>query len=259
VQQLTALKSQYAAAKSALDAARQQLASNQTQTEGTSVADHPNVQRAAARVREAWIALQRADVPAPVAGIVARRSVQVGQRVQAGVPLMSVVTLDTAWVDANFKEGQLERLRIGQPVTLEADVYGEKVEFHGHVSGLGAGTGAAFSLLPAQNATGNWIKVVQRVPVRIELDAKEVAAHPLRVGLSMNVSVDVTDQGGKSLADAPSQAAKAQTSVFDAQDQAAQAEVDRIIKANLGAAPKESTAKAGAKVAKLHTTKPAKA
>ncbi|MBW8779848.1 MAG: HlyD family efflux transporter periplasmic adaptor subunit, partial [Burkholderiales bacterium] len=179
---LASAKSAYTAAKSALDAAREQLASNQTQTEGTSVAEHPEVQRAAAKVREAWLAVQRAEVPAPVSGTVARRSVQVGQRVQAGVPLMSVVTLDNPWVDANFKEGQLERLRIGQPATLEADVYGKHVVFHGKVEGLGAGTGAAFSLLPAQNATGNWIKVVQRVPVRIALDPKEVAQNPLRVG-----------------------------------------------------------------------------
>jgi len=234
VQQLTALKSQYAAAKSALDAARQQLASNQTQTEGTSVADHPNVQRAAARVREAWIALQRADVPAPVAGIVARRSVQVGQRVQAGVPLMSVVTLDTAWVDANFKEGQLERLRIGQPVTLEADVYGKHVVYHGKVQGLGAGTGAAFSLLPAQNATGNWIKVVQRVPVRIALDKSEISKYPLSVGLSMEVSVDVSNEDGRRLSDTPPQTAVASTAVFDSIERDANAEVARIVAANGG-------------------------
>ena len=135
--QLPSARSAYTAAKSALDAAKEQLSSNQSQTEGTSVADHPNVQRAAAKVREAWLAVQRADVPAPVTGTVARRSVQVGQRVQAGVPLMSVVTLDNAWVDANFKEGQLERLRIGQPATLEADVYGKHVVFHGKVAGPG--------------------------------------------------------------------------------------------------------------------------
>src|SRR6516164_9078674 len=202
-QQLASAKSAYTAAKSALDAAREQLASNQSQTEGTNVAGHPNVLRAAAKVREAWLAVQRADVPAPVTGTVARRSVQVGQRVQAGVPLMSVVTLDNAWVDANFKEGQLARLRIGQPATLEADVYGKHVVFHGKVEGLGAGTGAAFSLLPAQNATGNWIKVVQRVPVRIELQPDELAAHPLRVGLSMDATVDIRDVSGKALSDAP--------------------------------------------------------
>jgi len=234
---LASAKSAYTAAKSALDAAREQLASNQTQTEGTSVAEHPEVQRAAAKVREAWLAVQRADVPAPVSGTVARRSVQVGQRVQAGVPLMSVVTLDNPWVDANFKEGQLERLRIGQPATLEADVYGKHVIFHGKVEGLGAGTGAAFSLLPAQNATGNWIKVVQRVPVRIALDPKEVAQNPLRVGLSMNVTVNVADESGRTIADTPrtqAQGAVASTTVFDSQQRDADAEVARIVAANGG-------------------------
>jgi membrane fusion protein (multidrug efflux system) len=223
--------------KSALDAAREQLASNQSQTEGTNVADHPNVLRAAAKVREAWLAVQRADVLAPVSGTVARRSVQVGQRVQAGVPLMSVVQLDNVWVDANFKEGQLERLRIGQPANLEADVYGKHVVFHGKVAGLGAGTGAAFSLLPAQNATGNWIKVVQRVPVRIALDPKEVAQNPLQVGLSMNVTVNVADESGRSVADTPrtpAQGAVASTTVFDSLAHDADAEVARIIALNGG-------------------------
>ena len=235
--QLSSAKSAYTAAKSALDAAREQLGSNQSQTEGTTVADHPNVQRAAAKVREAWLAVQRADVPAPVSGTVARRSVQVGQRVQAGVPLMSVVTLDNAWVDANFKEGQLERLRIGQPATLEADVYGKHVVFHGKVEGLGAGTGAAFSLLPAQNATGNWIKVVQRVPVRISLDPKEIAQNPLRVGLSMTVTVNVADESGTSVESTPrtqAQGAVASTTVFDSLSHDADAEVARIIAANGG-------------------------
>ena len=235
--QLSAAKSAYTAAKSALDAAREQLGSNQAQTEGTSVADHPNVQRAAAKVREAWLAVQRADVPAPVSGTVARRSVQVGQRVQAGVPLMSVVTLDNPWVDANFKEGQLERLRIGQPATLEADVYGKHVVFHGKVEGLGAGTGAAFSLLPAQNATGNWIKVVQRVPVRISLDPTEIAKNPLRVGLSMNVTVNVADESGTSVESTPrtqAQGAVASTTVFDSLQHDADAEVARIVAANGG-------------------------
>ena len=236
-QQLASFKSAYTAAKSSLDAAREQLASNQSQTEGTNVADHPNVQRAAAKVREAWLAVQRADVPAPVSGTVARRSVQVGQRVAAGVPLMSVVTLDRAWVDANFKEGQLERLRIGQPATLEADVYGKHVVYHGKVEGLGAGTGAAFSLLPAQNATGNWIKVVQRVPVRISLDPKEIAQNPLRVGLSMTATVDVKDEDGRTISDTPrtaAQGAVSSTDVFDSMRHDADAEVARIIAANGG-------------------------
>ena len=148
-------------------------------------------------MREAWLALQRTELVAPVGGQVARRSVQVGQRVAAGAPLMAVIPLDQAWVEANFKEVQLRQMRIGQPVKLSADLYGQKVEYDGRVVGLGAGTGAAFALLPAQNATGNWIKVVQRVPVRVELDGRQLAEHPLRIGLSMEATVDIADQAGQ--------------------------------------------------------------
>ena len=232
--QLASARSAQAAAQSALAAARDGLASNQSLTDNTSVAQHPGVQKAAARVREAFLALRRADLPAPLDGVVARRSVQIGQRVAAGTPLMAVVALDKLWVDANFKEGQLKNLRLGQPATLTADVYGQKVAFHGQVSGLGAGTGAAFALLPAQNATGNWIKVVQRVPVRITLDAQELAAHPLRVGLSMAVEVDVKDSSGKTLTDSARRQPVAQTAVFDVLALAADAEVARVVQANLG-------------------------
>jgi len=234
--QLAAARSAQAGAESALSAAREQLMSNQSLTDGTTVDQHPNVARAAARVRETYLALQRAALPAPVDGYVAKRSVQVGQRVQAGSPVMALVTLDQPWVDANFKESQLQRIRIGQPATLTADVYGQKVTYHGKVVGLGAGTGAAFSLLPAQNATGNWIKVVQRVPVRLSLDEAEVKAHPLRVGLSMEVEVDVAQQDGPVLAQNPREHAVAQTAVFDALQKDADALVRRIIDANLGRA-----------------------
>jgi len=213
--QLTSVRSGLAASQAALVAARQQLASNQALTDGTTAETHPSVRRAAARVREAFIALHRTEIPAPVDGYVAKRGVQVGQRIAAGTPLMAVVPLRGVWVDANFKEGQLQNLRIGQATTLQADIYGKKVEYHGKVAGLGAGTGSAFSLLPAQNATGNWIKIVQRVPVRIELQPEELAAHPLRVGLSMDVTVDVRDTSGKTLADAPRDQAVASTAVFD--------------------------------------------
>lgn len=253
--QLAAARSALAAAQSARVAAAEQLAANVALTDGSAVEDHPNVQRAAAQVREAYLAAQRTELVAPVDGYVARRSVQLGQRVQAGAPLMSVVSLGDTWVDANFKEGQLRKLRIGQPATLEADVYGSKVEYHGRVVGLGAGTGAAFSLLPAQNATGNWIKVVQRVPVRIALDPKEVQAHPLRVGLSMDVTVDVTQQDGKVLADAAKAPATVQTQVFDALDARADAEVKRIVATQLGkrvAASADSQVASAAKGAALH-------
>lgn len=234
--QLASTKSALAAAQSALAAAREQAVSNRALTDGTTVQDHPNVLRAAARVRETYLALKRVDLVAPVDGMVARRSVQVGQRVQAGSPLMSVVTLDKVWVDANFKESQLQRIRLGQPVTLTADVYGQKVEYHGKVAGLGAGTGAAFALLPAQNATGNWIKVVQRVPVRIALQAEEVKKHPLRVGLSMDAAVDVSSQDGPLLAEAGRPQPAMQTAVFDDVQKDADVMVSRIIAANAGAA-----------------------
>ena len=245
--QLAAARSAATAAEAAVAAAREQLASNQSLTEGTSVEQHPSVLAAAAKVRESYLALKRANLLAPVDGVVARRSVQVGQRVQAGAPLMAVVPLQQVWVDANFKESQLQRLRIGQPVTLVADVYGDKVEYRGKVEGLGAGTGAAFALLPAQNATGNWIKVVQRVPVRIALEPAQLAEHPLRVGLSMEARVDVSDTSGKVLADGGRREPVAQTAVFDRLAEEADADVDRIIQAHLGRPAKAVAArKAGA-------------
>ena len=231
---LVASKSGVVAAQSAVIAAREQLTSNQTLTDGITASQHPNVLRAAARVREAYLAMKRADLLAPVDGYVAKRSVQLGQRVQAGAPLMSVIALDHVWVEANFKESQLKNLRLGQPVTLEADVYGRHVDYHGVIEGLGAGTGAAFALLPAQNATGNWIKVVQRVPVRISLEPKELVDHPLRVGLSMDVKVDVSKLDGRMLADAARATKVAQTNVFDQNNGAADEEVRRIINMNGG-------------------------
>lgn len=232
--QLASARSTVAAAKSALDATQEQRTSNGILTDGGSVESQPAVQRAAGKVREAWIALKRTELLAPVEGHIARRSVQLGQRVQPGTPVMSVVDLQGAWVDANFKEGQLRSLRLGQPAELVADVYGDKVVYHGRIAGLGAGTGAAFSLLPAQNATGNWIKVVQRVPVRIELDRAEVAAHPLRVGLSMNVTVDVAKQDGAVLPAIAPAAHPDRTEVYDGLEREAEADVQRIIAANLG-------------------------
>ena len=232
--QLAVAQSALAAAQAGVVAAREQLASNQAMTAGTTIEQHPLVQEAAAKVREAYLATQRATMPAPVDGYVARRTVQLGQRVAPGTPLMSIVPLSQVWVDANFKEVQLRNIRIGQPVTLTADLYGGKVDYKGHVVGLGAGTGAAFALLPAQNATGNWIKVVQRVPVRISLDPQQLAAHPLRVGLSMTATVDVTHKDGRTLADVPSTVAPAQTQVYAALDEGANEDVRRVIAENMG-------------------------
>jgi membrane fusion protein (multidrug efflux system) len=234
-------KSALAAAQANALAAREQLTSNQSLTEGTSVEQHPSVQAAAAKVREAYLATQRVAMPAPVEGYVAKRTVQLGQRVAAGTTMMSIVPLNQLWVDANFKEVQLRNIRIDQPVKLTADLYGKKVEYSGRVAGLGVGTGAAFALLPAQNATGNWIKVVQRVPVRIALDPEQLKANPLRVGLSMDAEIDVSQKGGKMLADAPRDSALVQTQVYSKLDHGADAEVERIIAANLG---RETTRKA---------------
>ena len=190
-------------AQAALEAAHQQLGANRALTANTSVEHHPDVLASAAHVRDAYLAYARTTLPAPVTGYIAQRTVQVGQRVSPGVALMSVVPLDQVWVDANFKEWQLRHIRVGQPVELTADVYGSSIVYHGKVVGFTPGTGSALALLPAQNATGNWIKVVQRLPVRIEIPPEELAKHPLRVGLSMNVNVDVKDADDPPLGTVP--------------------------------------------------------
>ncbi len=232
--QLTNGKNALSSAQAGVAAAKQQLISNQTLTDGTTIDKHPSVQAAAVKLREVWLAAQRAALPAPVDGFVARRTVQLGQRVAAGTPLMAIVPLNQLWVDANFKEVQLRNIRIGQSVKLTADLYGKKVEYTGLVAGLGMGTGAAFALLPAQNATGNWIKVVQRVPVRVTLDAAQLAQNPLRVGLSMLATVDVSKQDGKMLADTPRTAALVQTKVYESLDAGSAEDVRKIIAANMG-------------------------
>lgn len=229
------------AAQASLDAAQQQLASNRALTANTTIASHPNVLAAAAKVRDAYLANARNTLPAPVTGYVAKRSVQVGQRVSPGAPLMSVVPLNAVWIDANFKEVQLKHMRIGQPVELTADIYGSSVVYHCTVVGFSAGTGAAFSLLPAQNATGNWIKVVQRLPVRIALDPKELADHPLRVGLSMLANVNIKDESGKQLVSVPNP--NYETDVFAKYGDQADAEIARIIAANAGSATTEHAPK----------------
>jgi membrane fusion protein (multidrug efflux system) len=219
-------------AQASVDAAQQQLASNRALTANTTIANHPNVQAAAAKVRDAYLNNARNNLPAPVTGYVAKRSVQVGQRVSPGTPLMAIVPLGGVWVDANFKEVQLKHMRIGQPVELTADVYGSSVVFHGKVVGFSAGTGSAFSLLPAQNATGNWIKVVQRLPVRIALDPKELEQHPLRIGLSMQADVTIKNDEGGQLGNAPNTVY--QTNVFEKYGDEADAEIARIISENAG-------------------------
>lgn len=224
------------AARAALSAAREDLATNRARTEGTSVANHPAVASAAARVRDAFLALERTAITAPVAGYVARRTVQVGQRVAPGAVLMSVVPLDGVWVDANFKEVQLRNMRIGQKVRLSADLYGSETDYHGRVAGFAAGTGGAFALLPPQNATGNWIKVVQRLPVRVALDPAELAAHPLMIGLSMRAEVEVRDTTGTQLSAAPAARSLPEPAAVADLLRAAEARVQAVIAANLGGA-----------------------
>ena len=225
------------AARASLLAAQQQLLANRARVDGTTLENHPQVRDAAAAVRNAYLTLARTALPAPVTGFVARRSVQLGQRVSPGTPLMAVVPLDQVWVDANFKEPQLAGMRLGQPVRLTADLYGTHVVYHGTVAGFGAGTGAAFALLPAQNATGNWIKIVQRVPVRVALDPREIASHPLQIGLSMKAEVNVREGlSGARLPQLASNAASWSTPVFDASDARAAARVQAIITANEPAA-----------------------
>jgi membrane fusion protein (multidrug efflux system) len=222
-----------AAAQSALATSQQQYTTSMGLVDDTVVASHPDVRAAAAKVRQAYLDTERSTLLAPVDGYVAKREVQVGQRVQPGAALMAVVPLGNVWVDANFKETQLEHMRIGQPVTLTSDLYGGSVEYHGKVESLGVGTGSAFSLLPAQNATGNWIKIVQRIPVRISLDPKEVAKHPLRIGMSMALDVNLHDQSGPALAQKARQQPLFTTDLYKQQMADADALVKRIIHANM--------------------------
>ncbi|WP_082542601.1 HlyD family efflux transporter periplasmic adaptor subunit [Rhodanobacter sp. Root561] len=221
-------------AESALITSQQQYQTSKVLVDDTVVASHPDVQVAAARLRAAYLDDARASLVAPVDGYVAKRSVQVGQRVLPGAALMAVVPLHGVWVDANFKETQLTKMRIGQPVEIESDVYGGSVKYKGKVQSLGVGTGSAFSLLPAQNATGNWIKIVQRIPVRVVFDDPAMLEkHPLRLGMSVTVDVSLHDQNGPTLAQkSPTQPAFS-TDVYKQQLVTADATINQIIHANM--------------------------
>jgi membrane fusion protein (multidrug efflux system) len=221
-------------ARAALTQAVRQATAAHALVDGTPVADNPAVLQAKAAFRDAWIAAQRNAVVAPVTGYVAERSVQLGQHIQAGQALMTVIPLNSLWVDANFKEVQLRHLRIGQPAQVRSDLYGGSFIFHGRVKGMSAGTGAAFSLLPAQNASGNWIKVVQRVPVRIQIDDADLVKSPLRVGLSATVTVDTTTRDGPVLAANSNDAPVGDTQVYMQDLDKAGAEADAVVRRNLG-------------------------
>jgi membrane fusion protein, multidrug efflux system len=220
------------AARDALLAAEKNLAAGSALVGHTGVADNPDVRAAATQVERAWLALVRTSVRAPVTGYLARRSVQLGERISPGAPLMAIVPIGRLWLEANFREVQLRHMRIGQPATVVADLYGGHVTYHGHVAGLGLGTGSAFALLPAQNATGNWIKVVQRVPVRIELEPRELSAHPLRIGLSTVVTVEVRETSGPQLAQTARQQAVLSTRVFDIDRSEIRTRIAQIIEEN---------------------------
>jgi membrane fusion protein (multidrug efflux system) len=226
-------------ASAAVQAAQETLAATQARVDGTRIDNHPSVQQAATRVKEAYLALQRTTLRAPVSGYVAKRAVQVGQRVEPGMPLLAIVPLDDLWVDANFKEVQLREMRIGQPAQVTADLYGQQVQFAGEVVGVGIGTGAAFALLPAQNASGNWIKIVQRVPVRIRLKSEELRTHPLRIGLSIKVRVDLSLDGPQ-LASAPRTSPAYETSVYAPDAIAADELIHEIVASNSGGKVKPS-------------------
>ena len=224
----------YDTARAARRAAGYDLQAATALVRGTDVEHHPQVKAAEARVREAYAEWQRRVVPAPVSGYVAQRSAQIGQRVNPGMPLMTIVPLDQLWVEANLKEDQLADIRIGQPVTMTAGLYGGSVAFHGRILGVGVGTGAAFALLPPQNASGNWIKIVQRVPVRISLDPQELTTKPLRVGLSMQVDIDTRRRRGEVLARAPFSGTRYSTPVYSVPTSDAEALIHEIVSANLG-------------------------
>jgi membrane fusion protein (multidrug efflux system) len=237
-EELSHARDDLTSAQNALANTKQQLKTTSALVDDTVVSSHPDVMAAAAQLRQAYLNNSRSTLIAPVTGYVAKRSVQLGQRVQPGTALMAVIPLDQLWIDANFKETQLRDMRIGQPVEIEADLYGSDVKFNGTIDSLGAGTGSAFALLPAQNATGNWIKIVQRVPVRIHINAEELAKHPLRVGLSTQVDVNLHDQSGPVLAQQPPQKASFSTNVYDRQLAEADAMITQLIHDNSAAVSK---------------------
>ena len=223
------------AARDALAVAEEALGATAALTGVTSAAEHPRIALAVAEFKNAYLALQRTRIKAPVSGYVARRSVQVGQPVAPGQALLTIVPLEALWVDVNFKESQLANVRVGQPVELSADIYGSKVKYEGKILGIGTGTGSAFALLPAQNATGNWIKVVQRVPVRVGLKPEQLREHPLRIGLSMEAEADTHDRSGAMLNSAPVMVGPLSTDVYAQELADADAEALRLVEANLPA------------------------
>jgi membrane fusion protein (multidrug efflux system) len=223
--------------RAGLEQAQATLLATRAAIAGTTPQDHPRVLQAEAALRSAWLAAARARVVAPVSGYIVRRSVQLGQQVTPATEMLAIVPVDSLWIDANFKENQLAKLRVGQPVAVSADMYGSHVEFHGKLLGLTAGTGSALAVLPAQNASGNWIKIVQRLPVRIGLDPQELAQNPLLLGLSADVDVDVHDRDGAALSKQASWPSALSTDAYAAQDAGVDEAIRGIVEANLALAP----------------------
>ncbi|MFJ4371085.1 HlyD family efflux transporter periplasmic adaptor subunit [Pseudomonas japonica] len=231
-EELSHARDDLTSAQGALANARQQLNTTTALVDDTVVSSHPEVQAAAAELRQAYLSNARTTLVAPVTGYVAKRTVQLGQRLEPGTATMAVIPLDQLWIDANFKETQLRNMRIGQAVDISTDLYGNEVKYSGTIDSLGAGTGSAFALLPAQNATGNWIKIVQRVPVRVHINPEQLARNPLRIGLSTTVDVDLHDQSGLVLAQQPAQQASFATQVYDRQLVEADTLISRLIHDN---------------------------
>ena len=219
-------------AKANLTTSQNQLGANQALLLDGPLSEQPQIQSAVSNLKQAWLNLERTKIRSPIKGYVARRNAQVGQAVSVGGALMAVVTTDQMWLDANFKETQLTHMRIGQPVEIHFDLYGKDKTFNGKVVGIEMGTGSAFSLLPTQNATGNWIKVVQRVPVRIQLDPQQLAENPLRIGLSATVKVNVTDSQGETLRDQAPATTLYSTNVLQYDESAVNNLIESIIRDN---------------------------
>ena len=232
-------KESFQHAKEAVELAKANLTTSQNQLEANQallldgpLSEQPQIQSAVSNLKQAWLNLERTKIRSPIKGYVARRNAQVGQAVSVGGALMAVVTTDQMWLDANFKETQLTHMRIGQPVKIHFDLYGKDKTFDGKVVGIEMGTGSAFSLLPTQNATGNWIKVVQRVPVRIQLDPQQLAENPLRIGLSATVKVNVTDSQGETLRDQAPSTTIYSTNVLQYDESAVNNLIESIIRDN---------------------------
>lgn len=235
VEDLAHYRDAVTSAQSDLLAAEQALKTNQAMVDDTVVDNHPEVKTAVATLRQRYLDNSRSTIVAPVSGYVAKRAVQLGMRVTSGTTLLAIVPLNEVWVDANFKESQMQNMRIGQKVELNADLYGDNVKYHGTIESLGIATGSAFSLLPAQNASGNWIKIVQRLPVRITLDPHDMQKHPLRVGLSMNAEVDIRNQGGHLLPQKTVEQPRFRTDVYETPMEAADKLVAKILHDNTSA------------------------